>query len=132
MAKKTVAIWSIWCLTVPLTALFLLAGATKFGTEATANFQKFGFSDAFRIFIGVAELAGAIGLLVPRLSTWAAAGLVIIMGGAVYTHMAQGISIAFPAIVGVLLAGLAFLRHTDALFLAATGDTASGATRHAA
>jgi uncharacterized membrane protein YphA (DoxX/SURF4 family) len=107
-----------WCLTVPLAALFLLAGAGKFGAEATANFERFGYSDAFRVFIGIAEVAGGIGLLVPRLATWAAAGLVVIMAGAVYTHVMVGIRIAFPAVVGALLAALAVLRFKDALFLA--------------
>jgi uncharacterized membrane protein YphA (DoxX/SURF4 family) len=106
---------AIWVLTVPLVLLFLAAGAGKFGAEATANFQKFGYSDAFRVFIGVAEIAGGVGLLVPRLAAWAAAGLVIIMAGAVYTHIAVGISIAFPAVTGALLAGLGVLRHPSAL-----------------
>src|SRR5688572_27843951 len=103
MSKKI----ATWCLTVPLAALFLLAGAGKFGAEATANFQKFGYSDGFRIFIGIAEMAGGIGLLVPGLSTWAALGLVVIMAGAVYTHVMVGINIAFPAVVGALVAVLA-------------------------
>jgi putative oxidoreductase len=112
--SKTIA---IWCLTIPLAALFLLAGGGKFGAEATANFQKFGYSDAFRVFIGIAEVAGGIGLLVPGLATWAGLGLVVIMAGAVYTHVMGDISIVLPAVVGALLAVLAFLRHKDASFL---------------
>jgi putative oxidoreductase len=121
---------AIWCLAIPLAALFLLAGAGKFGADATANFQKFGYSDAFRVFIGIAEVAGGIGLLFPRVAAWAAWGLVAIMAGAVYTHVAVGINIAFPAVVGALLAGVAVLRHKDALLLSsprppALGDTAA-------
>ena len=116
-----------WLLTVPLAALFLLAGAGKFGAEAVANFERFGYGDAFRVFIGIAELAGAMGLLVPRLATWAAAGLVVIMAGAVYTHIAVGISIAFPAVVGVLLAALSVLRHGTALRPSSLRSPAAGA-----
>ena len=120
---------AIWVLAVPLGALFVLAGAGKFGAEATANFQKFGYSDAFRVFIGIAEVAGGIGLLVPRLAAWAAWGLVAIMAGAVYTHIAVGINIAFPAVVGALLAGVGVLRHRDALLLSSPRPPALGDTR---
>lgn len=117
----------VWVLTVPLAALFLLAGAGKFGAEATANFHKFGYGDAFRVFIGIAELAGAVGLLVPRLAAWAAWGLVLIMAGAVYTHVAVGISIAFPAVTGALLAALGILRHGNALRPSSLRSPAAGA-----
>jgi putative oxidoreductase len=106
---------AIWVLTVLLALLFVAAGAGKFTADATANFQKFGYSDAFRVFIGVAEIAGGVGLLVPRLAAWAAGGLVIIMAGAVYTHIAVGINLAFPAVTGALLAVLGVLRRPDAL-----------------
>jgi putative oxidoreductase len=117
----------IWGLTVPLAALFLLAGAGKFGAEATANFERFGYNDAFRVFIGVAEISGAIGLLVPRLAAWAAWGLVAIMAGAVYTHIAVGISIAFPAVVGALLAVLGVLRLRSALRPSSLRSPSAGA-----
>ncbi len=121
---------AVWLLTVPLVALFLLAGAGKFGAEATANFQKFGYGDAFRVFIGIVEIAGAVGLLVPRLAAWAAAGLVVIMAGAVYTHIAVGINIAFPAVTGALLAGLAFLRHSSAWRPSSLRPPVAAATSH--
>ena len=48
-------------------------------------------------FIGVAELAGALGLLLPALTrrkpvltAWAAAGLVVVMALAVVVHIARG------------------------------------------
>jgi len=49
--------------------------------EAVQGFRHAGFSDGFRLFIGAAEVSGALGLLVPRLRFWAATGLSIIMIG---------------------------------------------------
>jgi len=81
-----------WVVTVLLAIEFLYAGGIKLvpGGPATGGFQRFGYSDEFRILIGVLELAGAVGLLVPRLASWAAAGLAAIMVGAVYTHLSSG------------------------------------------
>jgi len=115
-----------WCLTVPLAALFVLAGAGKFGAAATENFEKFGYSDGFCVFIGIAEIAGGIGLLVPRLAMWAAAGLAVIMAGAVYTHIKVDIAITVPAVVGTLLTVLTALRRQHALFLSAPRPPAVG------
>ena len=116
-----------WVLTLLLAALFAAAGAGKFGAEATANFQKFGYGDGFRIFIGLAELAGGIGLLVPGLAFWAGSGLIVIMLGAVYTHFAVEINPAFPAVVALLLAALTFLRYPRALLLSHPPAAAGGA-----
>ena len=124
-----------WVLTVPLAALFLFAGPVKFSAEAAANFQRFGYGDGFRVFIGVAELAGAIGLLVPSLAFWASAGLAIIMAGAVYTHLAIGISPVFPGVAGLLLVVLAALRYRAAFLLSTRslfGSSPSAATERRA
>ena len=67
---------------------------------------------AFRQFIGVAELAAAFGLIVPaaiHLVSWlaplAAAGLVLVMVGAVILHARRS---EFPALaVSLVLGGLA-------------------------
>ncbi|MEV2221520.1 DoxX family protein [Nocardia vinacea] len=42
--------------------------------------------DWFRYFVGAVELAGAIGLVIPRLSGLAAIGLSLTMIGAAYTN----------------------------------------------
>lgn len=68
------------------------------------------FPEGFFKFIGVAEILGALGMLVPsltriqpRLTPLAAAGLVIIMIGAAGTHIRRG----EPFIVNLVLATLA-------------------------
>jgi putative oxidoreductase len=71
-----------------VSALFLFTAVLKFWHPH--NFAQWGYSDSFAIFIGVAELCGAIGLWIPRLSRLAAVGLAIIMLGAAYTQMHAG------------------------------------------
>src|SRR5258707_14773234 len=69
-------------------------------------------------FIGVCEVLGALGLILPglfRVKTWltplAAAGLVIVMIGAVAVSLKLGIGAAlFPFVVGLLLAFVAHRR----------------------
>ena len=110
-----------WVLCGLLAAAFAFSGGAKvFGGLAAEGAGHFGYSEGFMRFIGVCELAGAIGLLVPRLATWAAAGLLVIMGGAVYSHVTTDpISQAAPAaVLLLLLLGVVRLRRGRALFLA--------------
>jgi len=88
MSSKATKI-AVWVVCVLLAAEYAFAGITKLmgQAEAVESFRHAGFSDGFRLFIGAAEVAGALGLLVPRLRFWAASGLSIIMVGAVITHV---------------------------------------------
>ncbi len=72
----------------------------------------------FIYFIGVCEILGGIGLIVPwatrimpKLTPIAAAGLIIIMIGAVVVTAPMGLGNAVvPVIVGILLAMIAYGR----------------------
>ncbi len=68
--------------------------------------------------IGAAEVAGAVGLVVPAatgiapvLTPVAAGALSVLMGGAVVTHVRRGEPPIGPAILGVLALGVAVLRR---------------------
>ena len=102
-----------------LTALYLFAGTVKVSgsAEAAQGFAKLGYSDAFRLFIGASEIAGGIGLWIPRLAFWAAAGLMVIMVGAIYTHVSQAEAPWGAAIAFILLGFVAWSRRGSALFL---------------
>jgi hypothetical protein len=93
--------------------LFLFAGGMKLMMPAAALAQVSGLPGAFMKFIGIAEVLGAAGLILPRLlriqpvlTLWAATGLAIIMIGAVtVTDLQQGLAPAtVPLIVGALAA----------------------------
>lgn len=110
MTKRThVALWIVqWA----LAALFLFAGGMKLVTPlADLAEMAAPFSAAFLKFIGVCEVAGALGLVLPGLlkirqglTALAAAGLTLLMLGAVIVVIAtQGVApAAIPFVVGVL------------------------------
>lgn len=72
--------------------LFIASGVGKFsGSQQLAEqFGNYGLSVSLLSFVGAAELAGGLGLLLPPLATLAASGLSIIMVGAVFLHLSHG------------------------------------------
>lgn len=79
----------LWVLQVALAAQFAGAGVMKLtGDPAMVDmFAQIGAGQWFRYVVGGLELAGAIGLLVPRLCGPAALGLAGVMAGAVVTNV---------------------------------------------
>ena len=75
-------------LAIFLALVFVLSGLAKllalpFETEA---FARWGYPLWFMYFTGLLEVAGAVGLLLPRLSALASGCLAALMLGAVATH----------------------------------------------
>jgi uncharacterized membrane protein YphA (DoxX/SURF4 family) len=114
--KTQVAVWTVQGL---LAALFLFAGGMKLVAPIEMLKGPVELPGLFLRFIGVCEVLGALGLVLPgvfrirtTLTPLAAAGLVIIMIGATVVTLAGG-AIApalVPAIVGVLAASVAYSR----------------------
>jgi putative oxidoreductase len=77
-----------WILQGLLATAFIASGGNKLLhlPETVAMFTKMGFPAWFPYLIGGAEVLGGIGLLIPRFTRLAAAGLMIIMVGAAATH----------------------------------------------
>ncbi|HEX3644091.1 MAG TPA: DoxX family protein [Vicinamibacterales bacterium] len=114
--RKNVTLWAVQGL---LAALFLFAGGMKLVLPIEAMAGPVELPGLLLRFIGVAEVLGAVGLVVPgllrihaELTPAAAAGLVIIIIGAtVITAMGGTIAPAVvPFIVGVLAASVAYGR----------------------
>jgi len=114
----------LWIIQILLALLFLMAGVTKF-IMSYADMTKEApvvLPYWLILFIGVCEILGAIGLVVPwatgirpGLTPLAAALLIIIMIGAVVTSLPAGVSMGvFPAVVGLLLAFVAWGRRSAA------------------
>ena len=105
----------LWVISVLVSVGFLASGAAKVFVDpdtAAANFESMGLPARMAVFIGICEMAGGIGVLIPRLAGLAGAGLVIIMLGAVYTHLVHTPPAqAIPALVlGGLSAYIAYSR----------------------
>lgn len=104
-----------WILVVILGGLYGVAGVGKFGGGAAEMFAGWGYAPWFAILIGVLELVGAIGLLIPKTTRLAVYGLTVIMLGAVYTHVTNGeaAAVSRPLAFGVLLWVVWWLRGTS-------------------
>ena len=85
--KKNIALWVVQ---VVLAAQFASGGILKLtGSQSMVDmFVTIGAGDWFRFLVGVLEIAGAIGLLIPRLTGLAAACLAALMVGAAITQAA--------------------------------------------
>ncbi|MFK7932575.1 MAG: DoxX family protein [Saprospiraceae bacterium] len=97
---------SLWVVQVLLGLIFIMAGATKGfqPIEAMAESMPWvtSVSEGLVRFIGISELLGGIGLLLPsilrikpNLTVWAAIGLTVVMVLAALFHTSRG---EFPAI----------------------------------
>ena len=116
--KRNITLWVIQGL---LAALFLFAGSMKLILPIEAMAGPVSLPGWFLRFIGVAEVAGAIGLILPwltriqpRLTPLAAGGLVIIMSGATIVTIMGGpaATAAVPFVVGMLAATVAYGRRS--------------------
>jgi uncharacterized membrane protein YphA (DoxX/SURF4 family) len=111
----------LWIVQGLLAVLFLFAGGMKLvlPVEEMTKQMPLPLPGLFLQFIGVAEVLGAVGLILPGLlrirpglTPLAATGLVIIMIGATVVTLAGG-SVApalIPAVVGILAAFVAYGR----------------------
>jgi uncharacterized membrane protein YphA (DoxX/SURF4 family) len=80
---------ALWVLQIAAAGMFLMAGFSKLsGNEQMVGlFATIGVGQWFRYLTGALEVAGAILLLIPRTSGVGALMLVVVMLGAVMTHL---------------------------------------------
>lgn len=114
----TVTLWSVQ---VVLAVIFLFAGSMKLVLPIEVMTAQMPLPGLFLRFIGVCEIAGALGLILPGLThiqrgltSLAASGLVVIMAGAVVLTLAsEGVAGAMvPLVVGALAACVAYGRRS--------------------
>lgn len=104
-------------LSVVLSLVFFASGAAKLaGLEfEIVAFERWGYPLWFMYFIGTVEVVGAVGLLVRRISAAAAAGLALMMLGAMGTHVihAEWGMLAAAAVIFALSVARAFIGRQD-------------------
>jgi hypothetical protein len=111
---------ALWIVQGVLAALFLFAGGMKLITPVEVLAVMSPFPGEFIRFIGVCEVLGAVGLILPcalrirrELTPLAAAGLAIIMVGATMTTLAigGGVLALIDVVIGVLAATVVYGRR---------------------
>jgi uncharacterized membrane protein YphA (DoxX/SURF4 family) len=111
--------YALWIVQVLLAALFLFAGGMKLVMPIEEMAKQIALPGLFLRFIGVAELLGGLGLVLPGLlrirpglTPLAAAGLVIIMIGATALTLVIGpvAPALIPLVVGLLAVFVAYGR----------------------
>ncbi len=75
--------WSLLFLRVVVALVFGTSGFNHL-KRPRERAESLGLSVGFTVFLGAAELAGAIALVVGWLTQWAALGLIAVMLGAIY------------------------------------------------
>ena len=111
---------TLWVLQVLLAVAFLAHGGLfLFPPADMVDLMNSTIPPPFRIFLGVAEVLAAAGLtlpgitrILPRLVSWAAAGLMIVMVGATILHIARDelSSALTTAVLFVLLTFVGYMR----------------------
>jgi putative oxidoreductase len=104
---------TLWTLSGLVALAFIGAGGGKLaGTAVMVElFDKVGLGQWFRYFTGLLEVAGGIGLLVPRYAFHAARLLAIVMVGAIIAHLSVLGGSFTPALVLLVLSvTIAYLR----------------------
>jgi putative oxidoreductase len=106
-----------WIVQVLLALVFIASGSMKLFAfdQFAASAPALADQRALVTFIGIAELAGAIGLILPALTgifpvltTWAAVGLATIMVLATGFHLSRG-EVSHAVVTVILLALAAFV-----------------------
>lgn len=120
---KPILTSALWIIQGLLALLFLFAGSMKLivPIEMLTAQMPLPLPGLFLQFIGVAEVAGAIGLILPGLlrirpilTPLAACGLLIIMVGATVVTLAGGevVPALLPLVMGLLCAFVAYGRRS--------------------
>jgi uncharacterized membrane protein YphA (DoxX/SURF4 family) len=111
--------YALWIIQAVLALLFLFSGGVKLVVPIETLAKQTGLPGIFMRFIGVSEVLGGLGLILPGLlriktglTPLAASCLVVIMIGAVVVTLQTGggAKALIPALVGLLLVFVAYGR----------------------
>ncbi|MEW9501021.1 DoxX family protein [Jeotgalibacillus marinus] len=110
--------WVVRILQALLIVAFVMAGIMKLtgNVDQVELFtETFDYSKSFMYFVGVCEILGALGLLIgfwkSKIALLASGGLVLLMGGAAYSHFnaGQGFEEAMRSLVLFVLGIVVFI-----------------------
>ena len=78
------------------------------GQQVDAAMKHFGYPGGFRFVVGIVQIIGGVGLLIPRYAALAASYLAIVMLGALISHLRAGDGAVglLPALIVLLSVGV--------------------------
>jgi uncharacterized membrane protein YphA (DoxX/SURF4 family) len=118
-AMKYLRIGGTWLLQLLLAVVMVGPGTQKFTSPVWERmFRAWGYPDSFYLVIGAVEVAGGIGLLIPKVASVSAMILAVVMAGAAATQILRGGRNGVGELVFMaLLIVIAALRWRDRLRL---------------
>ncbi len=109
----------LWIIALLLALVCLRSGLLKVTGNIfwVRDFHRWGYPDGFRVVVGIAELASAVLLLIPRFASYGASLFALVMLGAIYTHATHNESSRLPFNLFLLALSLiiAFTRRPNFL-----------------
>jgi putative oxidoreductase len=114
-AGRRSVVVTLWVAQAVLALQLASGGVLKLiGDAAMVDlFTDIGAGQWFRYAVGLVELAGAVGLLIPRLCGLAALGVTALLVGATVTNVAIGVAPWLPLVLLLVAATVAFLRRSE-------------------
>ena len=104
-----------WVVAMLLAGAFLLTGGMKLAgsPDMLASFRHWGYETWFTYAVGGWEILSAVALLIPPLAFYGAIGVIVVMLGALYTHLAAGeyAMVIVPFALGTMAGWLAWARR---------------------
>jgi DoxX-like family len=127
---------TLWFVQISLAMVFLFAGGVKLVLPTETLGLPFPLPAVFAHFIGLCEVLGALGLILPgalrtrtELTPLAAAGLAAVMVGAtMFTPPDQAQMAVVPVSIGLLAAFVAYMRWRVAPLRASSGPAVLAGT----
>jgi uncharacterized membrane protein len=112
--RRSIAV-TLWVAQAVLALQLASGGVLKLiGDAAMVDlFTDIGAGQWFRYAVGLVELVGAVGLLIPRVCGLAALGVTALLVGATVTNVAIGVAPWLPLVLLLVAATVAFLRRSE-------------------
>lgn len=106
-----------WVLQVLMGLEFLIAGQAKFTMMEVweKKFNSWGYPDNFYFLIGALEVTAGVLFFIPKLSGYSAFSMIVVILGAIATHIVHNESFTAPIIIMALLIVLFMLRKPKLL-----------------
>lgn len=90
--RRRVLVAMTWLVSAVLGVGLVFSGLNRLELtpEAVRQFEAFGYGLAFLCLVGGLEVAGGVGLVIPKVARWAGVGLMVMMLAAIWSHVVSG------------------------------------------